>query len=149
MHSKKCSACGRKFKKQSPGRQIYCSNSKCQKERRRHWQREKRKSDPDYKDNQLRAQQAWAERNPNYWRDYRRRNPEYTEKNRMREKERRVKRKVKPVAKMDLASVNSLTPSGTYLLIPLSEDGVAKMDAWTVEIRFISRASSSKSGKSR
>lgn len=141
MRSKKCSACGRKFMHQSPGHQTHCSTSKCQRERRRQWQRERRKSDPDYKDNQSRAQRAWAERNPSYWRDYRRRNPDYTEKNRVREKERRLNRKAKPVAKMDLQQGASPALSGTYMLVPISADGVAKMDSWTVEIRFISRSS--------
>lgn len=113
MHSKKCSACGRKLTQRSPGRQTHCATDKCQRSRRRKWQKEKRKSDPDYKDNQSRAQRAWAERNPNYWRDYRRRNPEYTEKNRVREKERRMNRNAKSVAKMDLQQEESPILSGT------------------------------------
>lgn len=138
MNSKTCSACGRKLKKRSPDRQTYCSTSKCQRERRRRWQRNKRKSDLDYKDNQARAQQAWMERNPNYWKDYRRRHPEYTEKNRQQAKVRRENRKSASVAKMDSPRSEFKGKSGTYLLTPLSDNGVAKMDAWTVEIRFIS-----------
>lgn len=51
--------------------QLYCSKEKCQKERKRQWQEKKRKVDKDYKENQYRAQKAWAERNPDYWREYR------------------------------------------------------------------------------
>lgn len=36
-------------------------------ERRRQWQRLKLRIDPDYQDNQTRAQQAWTRRNPDYW----------------------------------------------------------------------------------
>ncbi len=38
--------------------QAYCSKPDCQKERRRQWQKSKRQSDPDYRDNQSRAQKA-------------------------------------------------------------------------------------------
>lgn len=138
MESRKCTACGRKFKKRSHGRQSYCSEAKCQRERRRRWQNKKRKSDPDYKDNQSRAQQAWIKRNPSYWTEYRQKNPEYSSRNRRLQQERRQNKKTAPVAKMDVAEKNSQIPSGTYLLIPASINGVAKMDVWTVEIKFIS-----------
>ncbi|MGE3759127.1 MAG: hypothetical protein AB7H97_15295 [Pseudobdellovibrionaceae bacterium] len=138
MDQIKCSACGQKFKKRSHARQSYCSALKCQKERRRHWQREKRTADPDYKDNQARAQQAWRERNPTYWIEYRRKNPEYSSRNRELQQQRRQKAKTSQVAKMDLATENSQLQTGTYILIPVSIEGVAKMDACMVEIKFIS-----------
>ena len=51
--------------------QSYCSKEACQKKRRNEWQRKKRTNDQDYKDNQSRAQKAWSDRNPEYWRLYR------------------------------------------------------------------------------
>ena len=60
MESKRCTACGQAFRPrpQIP-QQCYCAAPACQRERRRSWQLAKRESDPDYHDNQVRAQRAW------------------------------------------------------------------------------------------
>lgn len=57
-----CIHCGARFLPvpQVPN-QTYCSKPDCQKERRRQWQKSKRQSDPDYRDNQSRAQKAWTD----------------------------------------------------------------------------------------
>ncbi|HRE72339.1 MAG TPA: hypothetical protein PLC14_17695 [Accumulibacter sp.] len=94
--------------------QCFCSADACQRERRRRWQAAKRQSDPDYRENQKRAQKGWAERHPDYWRAYREQHPEYVARNRARQRER------------------ALDPAG-----------VAKMDAWMVEITVISAACAS------
>lgn len=52
-------------------RSLYCSKDSCQKERKLLWQRIKRRSDPDYVANQVKANTAWTKRNPGYWRRYR------------------------------------------------------------------------------
>ena len=56
MTFKRCAACGHIFRPlpQVPN-QTYCSNPECQQERRQHWQQEKLKTDPDYRDNQSRS----------------------------------------------------------------------------------------------
>ena len=112
MQRKRCVACGQAFhpRAQSPG-QCYCSLPACQRERRRRWQRARRHDDPAYQENQTRAQRAWVERHPDYWREYRRTHPEYSEGNRARQQERDVRRR---------------------------EGVLAKMDAWTVEITVLS-----------
>ena len=138
MDLKRCAACRKKFRKRPQALQTYCSADKCQRERRRCWQQTKRATDPDYKDNQSRAQQAWAKRNANYWAEYRQVHPEYNERNRKLQRERNGKRKRSPIAKMDVSAPKPHMISGTYLLIPALVDGIAKMDAWTAEIRFIS-----------
>ena len=51
--------------------QAYCSSAACQRERKARWQREKRATDPDYLENQARAQRAWLDRRPQYWKEYR------------------------------------------------------------------------------
>jgi hypothetical protein len=136
---KQCVACRRKFQPnpQVP-KQRYCSAPKCQQERRRHKQRAKRKKDPDYKDNQSRAQQAWSKRNTDYWREYRRTHPEYLERNRHLQRERSDKRKMKLIAKMGVSEPESPVPSGIYRLVPMAVTGIAKMDVWTLEIKFLS-----------
>ena len=152
MDFKRCTACAQTFQRrpQVP-KQRYCPALKCQRERRRLSQRSMRQNDPDYKDNQSRAQQAWNKRNPNYWREYRRSHPRYRERNRRLQRGRNAKRKTDQIAKMDVSQPISPVLSGIYRLIPLKVPGIAKMDAWTVEITFISdtNASSGENCKER
>ena len=131
METRRCEACGEGFhpRAQNP-QQHYCSARACQRERRRRWQREKRRSDPDYRDNQARAQQHWRERHPQYWREYRRRHPEYVEGNRNAQRRRNRRRGVPEppaatIAKMDASEGISPVPSGTYRLQPVDASGIA------------------------
>jgi hypothetical protein len=136
MANKLCVACGAPFqpRPQVP-HQSYCANPDCQRERRRQWQRSKLQSDPDYQDNQMRAQQAWTHRNPNYWRDYRESHPEYVERNRVLQLARNAKAQSGHVAKMDASNPDIPLPSGVYHLSLVTDAEIAKMDVWTVEIR--------------
>jgi hypothetical protein len=56
MESRRCAGCGRAFwlRSQVPG-QRYCCEAACQRARRRCWQRGKRQSDADYRENRARA----------------------------------------------------------------------------------------------
>ncbi|MBV8605718.1 MAG: hypothetical protein JO224_13605 [Pelomonas sp.] len=67
-----CASCARLFtvRPQSP-RQTFCSDPECQRRRRRAWNQHKLATDPDYRANQLAAEQAWHARNPDYWHFYR------------------------------------------------------------------------------
>jgi hypothetical protein len=97
--------------------------------------------DPDYRDNQRDCQRRWREAHRGYWRVYRKSHPQYvrrnTERQRSRNKERRVR--LHRIAKMDASRGESAIVPGTYQLIPLGADRIAKMDAINVEIRFIPR----------
>lgn len=90
----------------------------------------------DYQDNQARAQQAWNQRNPNYSRQYRDSHPEYVERNRNRQRVALAKNPA--VAKMDVSAPPQAFPPGIYRIRPVLVSGVAKMDAWTVEITRLS-----------
>jgi hypothetical protein len=141
MERKPCASCGRKFRPrpQTP-KQIFCPSDACQKERRREWQKAKRLIDPDYRDNQAKAQHAWSHNNPDYWRQYRLAHPEYVSRNRAQQGERNERQRGRVIAKMDASAVkNALTP-GIYRLLPV-RPGIAKMDACTVEITVLSRPS--------
>ena len=81
--------------------QRYCSAPACQRERRRRWQREKRRRDPDYRENQRQAQRRWASHHREYWRGYRAEHPEYTAANRARQRERDRRRRVSLTALME------------------------------------------------
>lgn len=139
METKPCAACGQAFqpRPQAP-RQCYCPKPECQRERRRRWQATKLQNDPDYSDNQARAQQAWCERNPDYWREYRAQHKKYQERNRELQRKRNAKRKAKRIAKMDASTAQPILPSGIYLMSRIAEREIAKMDVWTVEITLLS-----------
>jgi hypothetical protein len=136
---KRCLSCGQPFESrpQSP-LQEYCSEKTCQKERRRRWQLNKRHTDPDYKDNQIRAQQAWADANPNYWRDYRSSHPEYVENNRAKQRRRSQRSASEILTEMHTPSRRFDPKGGLYLLIDESSDDVAKKDAWLVRLTLVS-----------
>jgi hypothetical protein len=138
MGNKHCLACGQSFqpRPQVP-QQSYCPAPDCQRTRKRSWLNAKLETDPDYQDNQTRARQAWLERNPTYWREYREAHPEYTDRNRVLQKARNAKtsKTTPPIAKMDASNVAFPLKSGRYQLSVATESNIAKMDVWTVDIR--------------
>jgi hypothetical protein len=135
MKTTTCLSCGLPFQKrpQVPN-QMYCADASCQLFRRKKWQSQKIKVDPDYRDNQARAQQEWKKRNPNYWRDYRHAHPEYVQRNRAKQRERTQKKRNNNFANMDASDKLPCLPSGVYELSLLSEVGTVKMGVWTVKI---------------
>lgn len=144
MQIKSCAACGNSFpiRAQKTG-QNYCSQSDCQKVRRRRWQQEKRKSDPDYAENQARAQQAWSKRNSDYWKNYRTAHPDYVEQNRKMQQARNARSTLEKrgeIAKMDVSNESLGLVTGLYRMTPITEAGIAKMDVWMVELRVVSRS---------
>lgn len=126
---RRCAACGKVFRvrPQVPD-QSYCSDPACQRERKRLWQRKRRSVDPDYRDNQTRAQQAWLARNPDYWRKYRARNLQYIEPDRDRQY---LNEQEGPLPLLGPASslknAHSIS-EGIYRLRVLRIDARAKMD---------------------
>ena len=146
MAQRRCAGCGCLFvPRRNVSQQRYCSEPGCQRTRRRRWQRQKLKTDADYRANQAAAQRRWRERHPAYWRGYRQRRPDYAERNRQHQRERNRRRgsagtgpSPAPIANMDAYRAEKLLRSGTYRLIPLPAPGVAKMDAYVVEMRVLS-----------
>ena len=102
MTAKKCACYGQNFepRPQVPN-QSYCSDPTCQQARRQLWQRNKMRTDPDYRDNQRHSQRAWLERHPQYWRNYRGANPQYVDRNRIRQRKNGEPRQDIDLAKMD------------------------------------------------
>lgn len=146
----KCAACGGSFepRPQVP-EQTYCGKPSCQQERRRRWKQAKQRTDPDYRDNQSRAQRTWSDRHPGYWRGYRSVHPEYSERNRQQQRVRNARRRAAAdsgspaqeqgvIAKGNawIAKGNASEPefSGTYVLTPVEGGAIAKRNAWTVRI---------------
>ncbi len=150
MESRSCAACGRAVRPRSHGDgSCYCGSAECRRERRRLWQRRKRRDDPDYRCNQARAQRNWAERHPQYWRDYRLAHPDYDERNRVQQRERDRRRRgavsaAEAAVSADLAKMASTAPippvsSGFYRILPAAGEDLAKMDSWMVKITFLSK----------
>ena len=106
----------------------YCNKKGCQRVRKKYWQRQKIENDPDYRDNQRDAQQCWMEQHRDYWRRYRKRHPEYVTQNRLLQRERDRRRRLRNLAKMDTSEQISFVKPGSYYLIPAKWD-LAKMDA--------------------
>jgi hypothetical protein len=77
MSTKICACCGQPF---LPDPRVknhtFCSAPACQKERRKQWRQNKMLTDPAYRENQSRIQRDWLDRNPDYWRAYRRKAPD-------------------------------------------------------------------------
>jgi len=146
MAKRRCAGCGELFVPRcNVPQQRYCSKRACQRTRRRRWQRQKLKSDADYRANQAAAQRRWRERHPNYWRDYRRHHPDSTARNREKQRSRNRRRGVAGtgpsppvIANMDAYRSQKPLRSGTYRLVPVAEPGVAKMDAYLVEMQVLS-----------
>ena len=136
MEEKRCAHCGCPLDLNPRVKnQRYCKKKECQRVRKRLWQKKKVATDPDYRANQQECNKAWREKNPDYWRNYRKNHPRYVQRNRLLQKVRRRKRD-SCVAKMDASETNSFVGTGTYWLIP--ETGVAKMDAFACKVVLVS-----------
>lgn len=82
MNIQKCKNCGDRFRPQRNPSQKYCSKKKCQRKRKTLWQRIRRNSDPDYRENDQRANRDWQGRKKGYYKNYRCLNPNYAQRNR-------------------------------------------------------------------
>lgn len=117
--------------------QRYCGAKDCQRARKGLWQKDKLARDPDYKQNQQDSQKRWNDRNPEYWKNYRRLHPEYADRNRRQQRDRDSTRSRRgSLAKMDASQALSIVKEGTYYLTPASSD-LAKMDALAQKVLII------------
>ena len=118
----------------------YCSKKRCQRLRKRQWQRQKIKNDPDYRDNQRDAKQCWLEHNRDYWRRYREQHPGYVKRNRILQRARdRRRRRLADLAKMDASRHISYVKPGSYYLIS-AKSNLAKMDPLSPKYFLIPQA---------
>lgn len=152
-----CTNCGKTFiPRRNVASQRYCGQSVCQKARKKKWQQQKLKSDPDYRHNQSAAQVQWRRNHQDYWKQYRARNTDYTKRNRLLQQARNHRRRPKApeianrtIAKMDACESGKDLKNqlfGRYRLTPVEAGVIAKMDACIVEIRVISSLSGTANG---
>lgn len=133
-----CINCSSPFLSRKNPMQKYCSKSECQRARKRQWQKDRLKNDPEYKENQKRANKDWQKRNPTYWQEYRSENEDYAQRNRVQSRERmrlrrQVARTLTMFAKMDASLVDEQRLSGYYALLPFG-DMFAKMDVKILKV---------------
>jgi hypothetical protein len=139
MENKRCFSCRCFFYPcpKTPA-QRYCSAPACQLERRRRWQKEKRKNDIDYKENQRQAQKNWCQRNADYWRQYRKKSRLCGAVN--SESSGNLLNKAVNSLGVKMGALDGISPfeSGIYSLQMHSPNGVVKMGALIVKITVIS-----------
>lgn len=134
-----CLACGNAFVPlPHVPHQRYCSAEACQRARRCDWQRRRLRTDADYRDNQARAQAKWLAEHEGYWRAYRETHPAYRERNCSMQLVRNERRRLSPIANMDVLQGHAPLRSGFFVLRDARDVNVAKMDAWTVHIAVLS-----------
>lgn len=133
MATKICPCCGETFQPHHKvPTQTYCSSPNCQRERRQIWDRKKQESDPEYRDNKNRVQRSWTERNPGYWRKYRKVNPDALKKNQASSKQSAPIET--ELVKMDELAWLKKIPAGVYRIRPVTGGAKVKSDSWVVEI---------------
>src|SRR5574341_2242944 len=125
-----CTGCGleREINPHLKGTQKYCRDPKCQRDRKRAWQKHKMSTDARYRKKHDAAQKRWCQEYPldRYQAQYRQTHPKYVEKNREQQRARNAKRRpkaasagVETIVKMDASPE---IKSGTYLLSPYVMD---------------------------
>ena len=139
--TKRCICCRLTFKIQRNPNQRYCSRSNCQKRRKEKWRSHKRHSDSDYRLNQAAANKRWQKKHYDYWRQYREKHAEYTAKNREQQSNRQKQQRelITIWQKQKFAKSDALLPknellSGSYCLLAVRGEELAKSDAFIVKI---------------
>jgi hypothetical protein len=143
MEEVPCVHCGVFFSPRNKN-QNYSSRPDCQKARKAAWQRNKLRTDPEYRASRRISRRIsrrkWQRNNPEYWKQYRQDNPDKVERNRALQRVRNRQRdpenesQSSRIAKIDAGNSRSHGLSGTYWLIPV----IAKMDAAKIYIHAIS-----------
>ncbi len=151
MERRACQHCHIFFRPLRNPQQRFCSHRVCQNNRKALWRRARLENDPDYRENHHHAYQRWRKNNSDYWKNYRAAHPSYTDRNREKERQRRLHKKLvrgseasqatnretSHVAKCDALTAKTPIKAGTYELVPVSHAGVAKCDALIVEISVL------------
>ncbi|NLW32669.1 MAG: hypothetical protein GXY77_14570 [Fibrobacter sp.] len=139
MEKKVCEHCRCTFFP-SRSNQKFCTNQTCRRSRKRQWQSKKVRTDKDYLAAQKEVHARWLEKNPDYYRNYRKRNPAYTRRNQLQQRVRnRCRRGVRSSQLREkIAKMEAKRPvvTGIYQFLAVGPDGdlIAKMDASYVQL---------------
>jgi hypothetical protein len=123
--------------------QKYCADPKCQRVRRRDYQKNRTQQETIYHQNQMACRAAWRRKRSlaQYQRAYRENHPDYVKQNRDKQRQRNQKRRAHaqsepPPVIVKMNSCSSIN-SGTYLLTPCQVKPTAvivKMNSCLVEL---------------
>lgn len=142
-----CSNCAELFTPSSRhGNQTFCMKPQCRKARKASLQREKMKTDPDYRADQKLSKKKWSASRPDYWKEYRKDNSDKAERNRLLQTVRNGKRKKgkeaatrdasRPSARKAAWGKETFSVCGRCWLIPMSPKA-APLDVRIVTISRI------------
>ena len=138
MSKRSCAACGKLFvPRPQIHNQQFCSDQKCQRERRRRTQAERRANKPATPVNDAQYRRDWRIKNSDYWKHYRASHPEYAERNRIQQRQRNKAQKNSDIAKDDVWPAHPFT-GGLYRLSPVTRRKIANEAVWIVEISVLS-----------
>jgi hypothetical protein len=129
-----CPSCAEAFTRSPRHKnQTFCMKPQCRRARKASLQRNKMKTDPEYRADQKLSNRKWSASRPDYWREYRRRHEDKTQRNRLlqtvRDRNGRAGREAAevvstPLAKMDAWERKTGSITGRYWLIPISTGAV-------------------------
>jgi hypothetical protein len=123
MNSGRCPYCQQVFQP-APyhPQQIVCSQSACQRRRRRDYHREKIRADALYAQVVRESQKQWRDEHPHYQKQYRQTHPELVELNRQRQHQRDQRQRLQRLVKNNLALNLKRSLAEVWLLGPAADD---------------------------
>jgi hypothetical protein len=117
MGQRLCRFCQRRFE---PSRfhpqQTACSDSRCQQQRRHQSRQRKLTLDPEYRQICRDSARKWRARHPGYWQRYRAARPESVQRNRTRQRQRDLRRRLARLANNNSALDLKASAAGVWLL---------------------------------
>ncbi len=123
MSERRCRYCEKTFQpsKYQP-RQVVCSRSACQQERRSEYRQQELAADDEYRQVCQDSSSKWRARNPEYWKRYREQNPGSVARNREQQKTRDRKQRLLNLANNASAMDLKHSAAGVWLLHAGTED---------------------------
>jgi len=113
--------------------QIVCSQPECQRRRRVEYHRRKLQADPEYRQVTRDSQKKWRTAHPHYDREYRAQHLQYHVRNRQQQRRRDQKRRIRQLAKNNLALDLKRSVAEVWLLGPQVKD-LAKNNLASAEV---------------
>lgn len=114
-------------------KQVVCSQPECQSRRRIEYHRQKLQTDPEYRQVARDSQKKWRQAHPGYDQKYRAEHPEYHLRNRQQQQRRDQKRRIRRLAKNNLALDLKRSVAEVWLLGPQAKD-LAKNNLASAEV---------------
>jgi hypothetical protein len=135
--ARRCPYCHDSFQPSTyRAQQIVCSKAECQRRRRAEYHRQKLRSDPEYRQVARDSQKKWRQAHPGYDQKYRTQHPEYHRRNRQQQQLRDQKRRLRLLAKNNLALDLKRSAAEVWLLGPHAKD-LAKNNLASAEVLII------------